>query len=116
MIDFLRFVLLDQASSILENERDKMLQIIDCSGLAGIKTYFHANTRVAQAFRNLARQHVLQYVESELRWLRERKDTGTITQDDLSYAKNELQSLLASVETFCITDRFKTIETRKKGQ
>lgn len=103
MEEFLRFVLHDPAASALGTEREKLIRLLDSFGVEGISACLRKDAKLAIDFRSLAQHEVLVFVENEIRRLKSLKDRGTITQEELDYARNELQSLLSSIDCLCGT-------------
>src|SRR6185312_14809977 len=99
MKEFVESVLYDEECKLPEPLRTDLLNTVRGNdGVASLKKYFAEHPGSAMAFRTACRDHAFRFVENEISRLKESKQAGTLTADDLCFARDELQPLLDKIE------------------
>lgn len=103
MKQFFESVLLDPACELPQPLRSKLIELVrESDPVIALKQYFGDDPIAAVSFRSSCRDHASRFVEAEMARLKEAKRTGSLTEDDVAFARNELQSLLDSIEQLCV--------------
>lgn len=103
MQEFVYSVLNDEHSELENDLRLTLLNILRTEGLPGLKAFFFEDANAGIAFRKASREHAFQFIEEEISRLKEAKLKGTLSAEDLDYAKQGLQPLLDQIEEMCVS-------------
>jgi hypothetical protein len=76
-----------------------------------LRGFFAEHADVAAQFRSSCRAYAFAFLEDEIARLQAAKENGTLSDEDLTYAKTDLQGLLDKIEEMCLQG----IQRAKKG-
>ena len=87
---------------ISDEQKVEMREAIEQRQLKVLRAFFAARPNVGRKVYQAATEHVFEFVETEIRRLKEKKDATGLSREDEEFARSRLMSLLEGVEKICL--------------